>query len=220
MPDSTSKRSHHSDPIELLIARNDRREVREGKGDNCGWLFLDHSKGGHQYGARKPVEARAAESPAFGHSPEGVSFTRALCVESSRHWICAVTCTSGGRNGRAFRRSRHRPCDAASLSRRRRPLRSLGRKPAGQRRPTRQLLTQWRELRLRFGRADLHSSLVVWSRPLMGHPCRIIRQDKDAPSKAGTKQLAREFQHTSANSIAATSVAYKAKVTLEVGWAT
>jgi predicted RNA-binding Zn ribbon-like protein len=34
--------------IELLIARNDRREVRECKGDNCGWLFLDHSKGGHR----------------------------------------------------------------------------------------------------------------------------------------------------------------------------
>ena len=34
--------------LELLIARNDRREVRECKGDNCGWLFLDHSKGGHR----------------------------------------------------------------------------------------------------------------------------------------------------------------------------
>jgi predicted RNA-binding Zn ribbon-like protein len=34
--------------IELLIARNNRREVRECKGDNCGWLFLDHSKGGHR----------------------------------------------------------------------------------------------------------------------------------------------------------------------------
>jgi predicted RNA-binding Zn ribbon-like protein len=34
--------------IELLIARNGRREVRECKGDNCGWLFLDHSKGGHR----------------------------------------------------------------------------------------------------------------------------------------------------------------------------
>jgi predicted RNA-binding Zn ribbon-like protein len=34
--------------IQLLIARNDRREVRECKGDNCGWLFLDHSKGGHR----------------------------------------------------------------------------------------------------------------------------------------------------------------------------
>jgi predicted RNA-binding Zn ribbon-like protein len=33
---------------ELFIARNDRREVRECKGDNCGWLFLDHSKGGHR----------------------------------------------------------------------------------------------------------------------------------------------------------------------------
>jgi predicted RNA-binding Zn ribbon-like protein len=34
--------------LELLIARNDRRAVRECKGDNCGWLFLDHSKGGHR----------------------------------------------------------------------------------------------------------------------------------------------------------------------------
>ena len=34
--------------LELLIARNDRREIRECKGDNCGWLFLDHSKGGHR----------------------------------------------------------------------------------------------------------------------------------------------------------------------------
>jgi predicted RNA-binding Zn ribbon-like protein len=34
--------------IELLMARNGRREVRECKGDNCGWLFLDHSKGGHR----------------------------------------------------------------------------------------------------------------------------------------------------------------------------
>ena len=34
--------------IELLITRNDRREVRECKGENCGWLFLDHSKGGHR----------------------------------------------------------------------------------------------------------------------------------------------------------------------------
>jgi predicted RNA-binding Zn ribbon-like protein len=34
--------------LDLLIARNDRREVRECKGDNCGWLFLDHSKGGHR----------------------------------------------------------------------------------------------------------------------------------------------------------------------------
>jgi predicted RNA-binding Zn ribbon-like protein len=32
--------------LELLIARSNRREVRECKGDNCGWLFLDHSKGG------------------------------------------------------------------------------------------------------------------------------------------------------------------------------
>lgn len=34
--------------IDLLIARNGRREVRECKGDNCGWLFLDHSKGGNR----------------------------------------------------------------------------------------------------------------------------------------------------------------------------
>jgi predicted RNA-binding Zn ribbon-like protein len=34
--------------IELLIERNDRRGVRECKGDNCGWLFLDHSKGGRR----------------------------------------------------------------------------------------------------------------------------------------------------------------------------
>ena len=34
--------------IELLMARNGRREVRQCKGDNCGWLFLDHSKGGHR----------------------------------------------------------------------------------------------------------------------------------------------------------------------------
>jgi predicted RNA-binding Zn ribbon-like protein len=34
--------------IELLIARNERREVRECKGENCGWLFLDHSKGGQR----------------------------------------------------------------------------------------------------------------------------------------------------------------------------
>jgi predicted RNA-binding Zn ribbon-like protein len=34
--------------LELVIARNDRREVRECKGGNCGWLFIDHSKGGHR----------------------------------------------------------------------------------------------------------------------------------------------------------------------------
>jgi predicted RNA-binding Zn ribbon-like protein len=34
--------------LELLMAWNDRREIRECKGDNCGWLFLDHSKGGHR----------------------------------------------------------------------------------------------------------------------------------------------------------------------------
>jgi predicted RNA-binding Zn ribbon-like protein len=33
---------------ELLIARDYRREVRECKGNNCGWLFLDRSKGGHR----------------------------------------------------------------------------------------------------------------------------------------------------------------------------
>jgi predicted RNA-binding Zn ribbon-like protein len=34
--------------IEVLIARNGRREIRECKGDSCGWLFLDHSKGGRR----------------------------------------------------------------------------------------------------------------------------------------------------------------------------
>jgi predicted RNA-binding Zn ribbon-like protein len=34
--------------IGLLMSRDDRREVRECKGDNCGWLFLDHSKGGRR----------------------------------------------------------------------------------------------------------------------------------------------------------------------------
>jgi predicted RNA-binding Zn ribbon-like protein len=34
--------------IELLISRHDRREVRECRGDNCGWLFLDQSKGGRR----------------------------------------------------------------------------------------------------------------------------------------------------------------------------
>jgi predicted RNA-binding Zn ribbon-like protein len=33
---------------DLLIARNGRRDVRECKGDNCGWLFLDQSKGGRR----------------------------------------------------------------------------------------------------------------------------------------------------------------------------
>ena len=33
---------------ELLIRRNERRPVRECKGDNCGWLFLDTSKGGRR----------------------------------------------------------------------------------------------------------------------------------------------------------------------------
>ncbi|MBW9113527.1 CGNR zinc finger domain-containing protein [Rhizobium cauense] len=33
---------------ELLTARKERRPVKECKGDNCGWLFLDHSKGGRR----------------------------------------------------------------------------------------------------------------------------------------------------------------------------
>jgi predicted RNA-binding Zn ribbon-like protein len=33
---------------ELLIRRHERRPVRECKGDNCGWLFLDTSKGGRR----------------------------------------------------------------------------------------------------------------------------------------------------------------------------
>ncbi|MBW6426003.1 CGNR zinc finger domain-containing protein [Rhizobium sp. XQZ8] len=33
---------------DLLIARERRRPVRECKGDNCGWLFLDTSKGGRR----------------------------------------------------------------------------------------------------------------------------------------------------------------------------
>lgn len=31
---------------DLLIERDRRREVRECKGDNCGWLFLDRSRSG------------------------------------------------------------------------------------------------------------------------------------------------------------------------------
>lgn len=34
--------------VDLLIARNSRREVRECKGEYCGWLFIDHSKGGRR----------------------------------------------------------------------------------------------------------------------------------------------------------------------------
>ncbi len=34
--------------IELLIDAGARRPVRECKGDNCGWLFLDRSKGGRR----------------------------------------------------------------------------------------------------------------------------------------------------------------------------
>jgi hypothetical protein len=67
--------------IELLIARNERREVRECKGENCGWLFLDQSKGGHRICARTPVAARGAGSLAFGRGPQGVSFTRASWVD-------------------------------------------------------------------------------------------------------------------------------------------
>ncbi|MGG7581133.1 CGNR zinc finger domain-containing protein [Rhizobium sp. Nf11,1] len=33
---------------DLLISRSDRRLVRECKGDNCGWLFLDGSKSGRR----------------------------------------------------------------------------------------------------------------------------------------------------------------------------
>ncbi|OWV66414.1 hypothetical protein ATY76_18095 [Rhizobium sp. R339] len=34
--------------VELLIERDRRRSVRECKGDNCGWLFIDHSKSGRR----------------------------------------------------------------------------------------------------------------------------------------------------------------------------
>jgi predicted RNA-binding Zn ribbon-like protein len=34
--------------VELLIEASVRRPVRECKGDNCGWLFLDRSKGGRR----------------------------------------------------------------------------------------------------------------------------------------------------------------------------
>ncbi|MDZ5450115.1 CGNR zinc finger domain-containing protein [Labrys sp. ZIDIC5] len=33
---------------ELLTSRNDRRDVRECHGINCGWLFLDTSRGGRR----------------------------------------------------------------------------------------------------------------------------------------------------------------------------
>jgi predicted RNA-binding Zn ribbon-like protein len=32
----------------LLAAKDGRRPVKECQGDNCGWLFLDHSKGGRR----------------------------------------------------------------------------------------------------------------------------------------------------------------------------
>ncbi|RFB85526.1 hypothetical protein B5K11_29740 [Rhizobium leguminosarum bv. trifolii] len=34
--------------VDLLIERGRRRAVRECKGSNCGWLFIDHSKGGRR----------------------------------------------------------------------------------------------------------------------------------------------------------------------------
>ena len=33
---------------ELITGRDDRRPIRECKGDNCGWLFLDTSKSGRR----------------------------------------------------------------------------------------------------------------------------------------------------------------------------
>jgi predicted RNA-binding Zn ribbon-like protein len=33
---------------DLLVERGARRSVRECKGDNCGWLFIDHSKAGRR----------------------------------------------------------------------------------------------------------------------------------------------------------------------------
>jgi predicted RNA-binding Zn ribbon-like protein len=33
---------------ELIISRSERRLIRECKGDNCGWLFLDTSKSGRR----------------------------------------------------------------------------------------------------------------------------------------------------------------------------
>ncbi|MFK0335568.1 CGNR zinc finger domain-containing protein [Rhizobium sp. NPDC090275] len=37
-----------SSAAELLTTRSERRPVKECKGDNCGWLFLDRSKGGRR----------------------------------------------------------------------------------------------------------------------------------------------------------------------------
>ncbi|MFS2153262.1 ABATE domain-containing protein [Rhizobium sp. Rhizsp42] len=37
-----------SSAAELLATRSERRQVKECKGDNCGWLFLDKSKGGRR----------------------------------------------------------------------------------------------------------------------------------------------------------------------------
>lgn len=37
-----------SSAADLLATRSERRPVKECKGDNCGWLFLDHSKGGRR----------------------------------------------------------------------------------------------------------------------------------------------------------------------------
>ncbi|MBB2671429.1 UNVERIFIED_ORG: putative RNA-binding Zn ribbon-like protein [Rhizobium esperanzae] len=34
--------------VDLLIERGRRRAVRECKGSNCGWLFIDHSKSGRR----------------------------------------------------------------------------------------------------------------------------------------------------------------------------
>ncbi|RWX20509.1 hypothetical protein EHI42_00460 [Rhizobium hidalgonense] len=34
--------------VDLVAERNWRRAVRECKGNNCGWLFLDHSKSGRR----------------------------------------------------------------------------------------------------------------------------------------------------------------------------
>jgi len=33
---------------DMIVCRGERRPVRECKGDNCGWLFLDTSKGGRR----------------------------------------------------------------------------------------------------------------------------------------------------------------------------
>ena len=37
-----------SSAADLLVSRPNRRSVKECKGDNCGWLFLDTSKGGRR----------------------------------------------------------------------------------------------------------------------------------------------------------------------------